>query len=135
MLIRPSSQVDIYNFKPHKDDLNEALAAGHEPSFPNPQDCVSLVHEGTVLAIGGNHEDQVWFVTSHLVDSLTTSERSRFRKLIVAYRDIMLDSYPVLWNYVWIGNKSHIRFLKTIGAEFHKEYSMNGLFQLFTITK
>ncbi|MRT52228.1 DUF2833 domain-containing protein, partial [Xylella fastidiosa subsp. multiplex] len=33
------------------------------------------------------------------------------------------------------GNKSHIRFLKTIGAVFHNEFTADGQFQLFTISR
>lgn len=51
------------------------------------------------------------------------------------YRDMMLDVYPVLWNYVWVGNGPHKRFLKSIGAVFHEEYTQDGKFQLFTIRR
>ncbi|UZT50283.1 internal (core) protein [Enterobacter phage 03_vB_Eclo_IJM] len=27
----------------------------------------------------------------------------------------MLDQYGTIWNYVWSGNKSHIKFLKLLG--------------------
>lgn len=135
MYIRPSLQGDIEIFKASREDRLEAYAAGHDCSFPDVSECVTLWGNGVPLAIGGNCGDQVWFVTSYHVAHLSTKDKLKFRKLIVEYRDKMLEQYSVLWNYVWVGNKSHIRFLKTIGAKFHNEFTLNGNFQLFTITK
>lgn len=136
MHIRHTFRSDIDSFSPHKDDLAEAAAYGHEPVFPEDlTGCVTLSHDGQPLAIGGNCGDQVWFVTSRHVEFLTREQRLEFRKCIIEYRDKMLDQYPVLWNFVWIGNKSHIRFLKTIGAVFNNTFTPDGKFQLFTIRR
>lgn len=136
MHIRHTFRSDTYGFSPHKDDLAEAQAAGHQPSFPEDlTGCVTLSHDGQPLAIGGNCEEQVWFVTARHVEFLTKAQRLEFRKCIIEYRDKMLDQYPVLWNFVWIGNKSHIRFLKTIGAVFNNTFTPDGQFQLFTIRR
>ncbi|AZV02372.1 internal virion protein A [Pectobacterium phage Q19] len=135
--IRPTTKADIETFQPHRDDLLEAKAAGHGVCFPIPEECVSMVHtwSGKVLAIGGNVGDQVWFVTSYLVSRLSRGERKAFRECILKYRNEMLAQYPTLWNYVWVGNTSHIRFLKTIGAVFENDFTLNGQFQLFTIRR
>lgn len=136
MYIRKTFRSDIDSFSPHKDDIAEAKAYGIEPSFPDDlSDCVTLSHSGFPIAIGGNCGDQVWFVTSRYVEFLTRRQRRDFFKCIVEYRDKMLASYPVLWNYVWIGNKSHIRFLKAIGAVFEDTFTADGQFQLFTIRR
>lgn len=132
--IRQTVPEDFLEFTPHEDDLNEALAAGIKPEFPHHEECVSMVNfRDKALAIGGNTGDQVWFVTSQSVAWLSIEERTEFRKCIVGYRDKLLKMYPTLWNFVWVGNKSHIRFLKSIGAVFHNEYTNDGTFQLFTI--
>lgn len=135
MYIRPTLATDIEIFKPSREDRLEAYAAGHDASFPDASECVTLWGDGRPLAIGGNCGDQVWFVTSYHVAGLSNEDKRMFRKLIIEYRDKMLEQYETLWNYVWVGNKSHIRFLKTIGAEFHNDFALDGQFQLFTIKR
>lgn len=135
MHIRNTFKTDIEIFKPSREDRLEAYAAGHDASFPDASECVTLWGNGVPLAIGGNCGDQVWFVTSWHVQHLSPKDKRKFRKLIIEYRDKMLSTYDTLWNYVWIGNKTHIRFLKTIGAVFHEEYTLDGQFQLFTIRR
>lgn len=135
MHIRPTFKTDIEIFKPSQDDRLEAYAAGHQPVFPDASECVTLWGNGVPLAIGGNVGSQCWFVTSYHVNQLSLEDKKLFRKLVMEYRDKMLKEYEVLWNYVWINNKSHIRFLKTIGAEFHNEFTLDGQFQLFTIRR
>ena len=135
MYIRNTVSNDFELFIPAYHDVLEAQAMGIEPSFPAVTECVTLDHDGFPLAIGGHCGDQCWFVTSDQVWRLSGKAKREFRKLIMEYRDKMLEKYDTLWNYVWVGNTSHIRFLKTIGAVFHEEYTRDGQFQLFTITK
>lgn len=135
MYIRNTVNDDFNKFTPAYHDVLEAEALGISPSFPDASECVTLDHGGVPLAIGGNVGDQVWFITSDQVWSMCLSDKSKFRKAIITYRDKMLEQYESIWNFVWIGNTPHIRFLKSIGAVFHDEYTMDGKFQLFTITK
>lgn len=135
MFIRQTVSNDFDKFTPAYHDILEAQALGITPSFPDASECVTLDHGGFPLAIGGNCGDQCWFVTSDQVWRLNRSNKLKFRRLIIEYRDRMLERYDTLWNYVWIGNGPHIRFLKSIGAVFHNEYTCDGQFQLFTITK
>ncbi|ALA45096.1 internal virion protein [Enterobacter phage phiEap-1] len=135
MYIRKTISNDFELFTPAYHDLLEAKAMGIEPSFPEASECVTLDHGGFPLAIGGNQGDQVWFVTSDQVWRLNRALKVRFHRTICEYRDKMLESYPVLWNFVYVGNTPHIRFLKSIGAVFHEEYTRDGQFQLFTITR
>ena len=135
MYIRNTVSNDFYLFTPAYHDLLEAKAAGIEPAFPEASECVTLDHGGFPLAIGGNQGDQAWFVTSDQVWRLNRALKVRFHRCICEYRDAMLDVYPVLWNFVWVGNGPHIRFLKSIGAVFHEEYTQDDKFQLFTITR
>lgn len=95
---------------------------------------------GTVYAYGGNQGDCVWFLTTKHTESLNHKDKLEFRSKIVRHRDHLLKDYPVLWNYVWEGNKSHIRFLKSIGAVFHDDKWTRSpvtgeVFNLFTISK
>ena len=135
MYIRKTNSNDFDLFTPAYHDVLEAQAMGIEPKFPDASECVTLDHGGFPLAIGGNCGDQVWFVTSDQVWRLNRALKVRFHRLICEYRDEMLKTYPVLWNFVWVGNTSHIRFLRSIGAVFHEEYTNDGQFQLFTIRR
>ncbi|MDS7436740.1 DUF2833 domain-containing protein [Klebsiella pneumoniae] len=108
---------------------------GIEPSFPAVTECVTLDHDGFPLAIGGNVGDCCWLVTSDKVEKLSLKAKLKFRKLVIEYRDQMLERYESLWNFVYIENEPHIRFLKSIGAEFQEEYTCDGKFQLFIIRR
>lgn len=142
MILQPAFNTDLDLFVPHKDDLSEAKAAGvnWEDNLTKAVDegCFVVLHEDLPLAIGGNMGDQCWFVTSWLIDCVDKYQRLAFRKVICEYRDVLLKEYPVLWNYVWVGNENHMRFLRSIGATFHEEFTESPhtgeRFQLFTIT-
>lgn len=135
MIIRQSTEMDLKLFEPSPEDIAEARAYGIEPAFPPASECVTMCISPLMpLAIGGNEGDQVWFVTSKYVWSLEGKHKREFRKLIMEYRDKMLSQYRVIWNFVWVGNTNHVRFLKSIGAVFHNEFADAGKqFQLFTI--
>ena len=130
---------DLDGFTPHRDDLSEALAGNidwrYDLECALQAGCYTVIHRNKVLAIGGNHGDQCWFVTSEDVSELSHRDRMRFRKIIVQFRDLLLEDYPTLWNFMWEGNNNHRRFLTSIGAVFHDQYVQmaNGRFQLFTI--
>lgn len=146
MYIRKATEQDVRSFEIAIDDINELMA--HDPrrdlesvllSHLTPSSVVLTDALGTVYAYGGNQGDNVWFLTSRLVSRLSKDEKREFGLHIARYRDLMLDQFPVLWNYVWSGNKSHIRFLRLLGAKFHHEVTVSPVtgerFQLFTISK
>lgn len=146
MYIRKATEQDVRSFEIAIDDINELMA--HDPrrdlesvllSHLTPSSVVLTDALGTVYAYGGNQGDNVWFLTSRLVSRLSKDEKREFGLHITRYRDLMLDQFPVLWNYVWSGNKSHIRFLRLLGAKFHHEVTVSPVtgerFQLFTISK
>lgn len=136
MKLRIATEIHLNEFTPSQQDLDEAKAYGITPAFPPASECVMVEHFGYAMAIGGNDGDQCWFVTSSHLKKLCVRSRMQFRKLIIEHRDKLLQTYPVLWNFVWVGNTDHIRFLKTIGAVFHDEFSDESKqFQLFTITR
>lgn len=146
MYIRKATEQDVRSFEIAIDDINELMA--HDPrrdlesvllSHLTQSSVVLTDALGTVYAYGGNQGDNVWFLTSRLVSRLSKAEKREFGLHIARYRDLMLDQFPVLWNYVWSGNKSHIRFLRLLGAKFHHEVTVSPVtgerFQLFTISK
>lgn len=146
MYIRKATEQDVRSFEIAIDDINELMA--HDPrrdlksvllSHLTPSSVVLTDALGTVYAYGGNQGDNVWFLTSSLVSRLSKAEKREFGLHIARYRDLMLDQFPVLWNYVWIGNSSHIRFLKLLGAKFHDEWITSPItgerFILFTISR
>lgn len=135
MFLRNAVNDDFDKFTPAYHDILEAEALGITPSFPSAAECVVLDLGGFPLAIGGDVNGQCWFVTSDQVWRLNRSLKVEFRKCIMEYRDKMLSKYDTLWNYVYVKNAPHIRFLKSIGAKFHEIFSEDGKFQLFTITK
>ena len=134
LIIRPTKESDFERFTPSPEDIAEAKAYGIEPSFPPASECVTLSLYGFPLAIGGNVGDRCWLVTSDKVEKLSLKDKLKFRKLVIEYRDQMLEQYETLWNFVYIGNEPHIRFLKSIGAVFHNGFTGDSnQFQLFTI--
>lgn len=146
MYIRKATEQDVRSFEIAIDDINELMA--HDPrrdlksvllSHLTPSSVVLTDALGTVYAYGGNQGDNVWFLTSRLVSRLSKAEKREFGLHIARYRDLMLDQFPVLWNYVWIGNSSHIRFLKLLGAKVHDEWITSPItgerFILFTISR
>lgn len=146
MYIRKATEEDVRSFEIAINDVNEFCAmnpkrdlASTLVSHLTPSSVVLTDALGTVFAYGGNQGDSVWFLTSRLVSRLSKSEKREFGNRIAAYRDLMLDQYGTIWNYVWSGNKSHIRFLKLLGAKFHDEWTVSPVtgerFQLFTISK
>lgn len=135
MFIRPTKDTDFEVFTPAYHDVLEAKALGITPSFPDASECVTLDLNGFPLAIGGNVGDRCWLVTSDKVEKLSLKAKLKFRKLVIEYRDQMLEQYESLWNFVYIDNEPHIRFLKSIGAEFQEEYTCDGKFQLFIIRR
>lgn len=136
MYITKCLQRDADRFEPCVADVLEAHAMGVSDLTITPDENTVVLRKGdSVLSLGGNMGDQVWFLTSAEVGQLSHKERLEFRRLIMDYRDLMLTRYAILWNYVWVGNKAHRRFLESIGASFKEDYILDGQFQLFTINR
>lgn len=148
MLIRKAEMFDVDFWvlgKLTDDDINEFNALDPNRYIRTslcqslgPDTVVLTGSRGEVLAIGGNVDDCVWFLTTNETKSLGPQGKRLFRKTIMEYRDQMLDLYGTIYNHVWVGNKSHHKFLKSIGAVFHEEFLQSPvtgeLFQLFTIS-
>lgn len=150
MYIRKATEVDVHYFLWHlsADDVEECKAnygttqglSERLLSHLSDSSVVLTNAVGEIYAYGGNFGDCVWFLTSSLVDSLSQKHKEEFRQCIIKHRDLLLTKYPTLWNFVWEGNESHIRFLKSIGAKFHDDKWTTSVvtgevFHLFTISK
>ena len=149
MYIRKATEPDVHYLLGHlsQDDVNECRAnfgsnkglTDRMLSHLTPSSVVLTNGVGEVFAYGGNQGDNVWFLTSSLVERLRPKDKREFIQRISEYRDLMLDQYGTIWNYVWSGSKSHIRFLRLLGAKFHPEVTISPVtgerFQLFTISK
>lgn len=149
MYIRKATEEDVHYFLWHlsNDDVLECKAnfgstvgmSERLLSHLTESSVVLTNRIGEIYAYGGNQGDNVWFLTSGQVDLLRPKGKREFIRCISEYRDLMLDQYGTIWNYVWSGNKSHIRFLKLLGAQFHDEWTVSPVtgerFQLFTISK
>lgn len=149
MYIRKATEPDVHYLLGHlsQDDVNECRAnfgstnglTDRMLSHLTTSSVVLTNGVGEVFAYGGNQGDNVWFLTSSLVERLRPKDKREFIQRISEYRDLMLDQYGTIWNYVWSGNKSHIRFLRLLGAKFHNEVTISPVtgerFQLFTISK
>ena len=145
MYIRKATLQDVSRFLPTRHDINEFNANNPNRDLWETlrlhltESSVVVQHGSKVLAYGGNQGDCVWFLTEHHTLFLSYHEKSEFIRCISEYRDLMLDQYGTIWNYVWSGNKSHIKFLKLLGAKFHDDWTISPVtgerFQLFTISK
>lgn len=109
-------------------DLN-AMQAGRNPAdvFCNALDETTHVIKvgGRVLAVGGHRNGGVWFVTTTIVSTLTTAERFRFYRILKEHLTSIKNDFEsglTLTNYVFVGNKAHLRLLETLGATFQRGY-------------
>jgi len=111
-------------------------------SFTHSVFCFTIIADNEVLAMGGilrpkdimANEAPIWFLTSQKLDKVERSFLRQCRNFI----KIMLNIYPVLYNYVDIRNKPAILWLKWIGAKFGEIVPFgvdNRLFYYFTFKK
>ena len=121
-------------------DITEVTATGY---FPNPAVafrasvelskgfCFTVLIDGVPAGCFGATPDAVpWLLGTDLMVSVPL-QFVRESPLWIA----MLNSiYPVLTNYVHVGNKLSYRWLRGLGANFHEEHHIGGLvFRRFTL--
>ena len=59
-----------------------------------------------------------------------------FLRYCKTYLKDLLDTKPLMWNYVWLGNELHVKWLKWMGATFGETTTINGEpFQYFYFSK
>ena len=79
--------------------------------------------EGHLVAVGGwDLLGASWFLCTDAVH-----EHARgFLKHIKSRRDALLKAVHVITNEVWLGNRTHVRFLEALGAEFSTRVFVRG---------
>lgn len=94
-------------------------------------DCLYDTNTGEVYAIGGVDGDTVWVLCTEAVERHPIPFL-RFCKTFG--KRTWLPSTKVLYNYVWMGNPLHVKWLKWMGARFKETITFNNeTFTCFTI--
>lgn len=139
IVVRKTTEKDLEAFYPSRLDRLEAKVAGVPSRIPNVDESMLTVclkgFEEEPLIIGGNQGDRVWFVTSVEVQGLSGSLKWSIRNVLVQHRDYLLTKYETLWNYMYLPNTPHVKFLVSIGAVFHYHTVTPDNFIMFTINK
>lgn len=108
-------------------------------SFTDYKDSLACIDDetGEVYGIGGvvpqaDAPPIIWALCTTAVDN----NHIKFLRFTKYYLGLFLRYYPLLWNYVWLGNKQHVHWLKWLGAEFHEEVIINdNKFQQFSFKR
>lgn len=116
--------------------IEDELAGRLGDALKKSQYSYSIVNEtsGVVYLIGGYTSEGVcWLLTSKYVKSFTLSEMKQFINLLIKGRDEALLVHPYLWNVAWLGNKTHLKFIKLLGAtlEEHLQLEIKGKNEMF----
>jgi hypothetical protein len=81
--------------------------------------CLYDADSGDIFAIGGIEANWVWMMcTTHVMKQENQTAFLRFMRKHLEYT---LRMHSFLTNYVWGGNKVHIKWLEWMGAKFKKE--------------
>ncbi len=78
----------------------------------------TMIHNSVVMALGGELNGCVWFLTSNYLGQQTKEIKNEFITIMNEHKEKVLDETGYIWNFIWEGNKTHINFLKMMGAEF-----------------
>lgn len=74
----------------------------------------------------------IWMLCTEMVEVHPIS----FLRYCKKYLENLQNVYPLLWNYVWLGNELHVKWLKWMGATFGETTTINGEpFQYFYFMK
>lgn len=92
---------------------------------------------GTRYAIGGYHGNEVWMLTTNYVTTFSLKERYRFIRELRLNIASAVDSQITLSNYIWEGNKMHVKLVTSMGAYMYpRVLSQNGSYYIpFRFTK
>lgn len=78
----------------------------------------TMIHDDLVMAIGGELNGCVWFLTSTNLTNQNKVTKKEFIRVMNEHKERVLDETGYIWNFIWEGNTTHIGFLKMMGAEF-----------------
>lgn len=87
-----------------------------------------------VYAIGGYYSHVVWMLCTNKVEQ----NKIKFLRFIKDYYSKVIEKEEWLYNYVWLGNELHVKWLKWLGATFKEEIykgTNDSEFMLFTFSK
>ncbi|HID5228953.1 phage protein Gp13 family protein [Enterobacter quasiroggenkampii] len=99
-------------------------------------DVYTMIHKDVVYAVGGELNGCVWFLTSNQLTESNKEIKRSFIKVMNEHKERVLDETGFIWNFIWEGNKTHISFLKMMGAEFPDETeNVPENFKLFIIRR
>ncbi|EPN9191334.1 phage protein Gp13 family protein [Enterobacter roggenkampii] len=99
-------------------------------------DVYTMIHDDVVYAVGGELNGCVWFLTSNQLTESNKEIKRSFIKVMNEHKERVLDETGFIWNFIWKGNKTHISFLKMMGAEFPDETEdVPKNFKLFIIRR
>ena len=126
-------------------DIREAAGMGYDDisegvNVSLEQSACAYVAKGSACEVIGifgvsaiehkNYGRAVWFLGTNALDEYQR-EFIRHSKTII---EQFLKEYGQLYNYVSVGNKTSIRWLKSLGADFSEPFEINGeKFVLFLI--
>ncbi|WP_375752636.1 phage protein Gp13 family protein [Enterobacter roggenkampii] len=99
-------------------------------------DVYTMIHGDIVYAVGGELNGCVWFLTSRYLSESNKDIKRMFIQVMNEHKERVLDETGFIWNFIWEGNKTHISFLKMMGAEFPEETEdVPERFKLFIIRR
>lgn len=130
VLVRDSVPSDPGKMAPRmrESDKQEVEAShGHTPyealvhSFRVSPACFTVVYKNEVVAMFGVTADKrmnglasIWFLST---DDIVKMKKT-WLKLSKSTIQSMLITFPILYNFVQVGNEASIKWLKWLGAEF-----------------
>ena len=89
-----------------------------------------------VYAIWGVDKEEIESVIWMLCTKRVEENPVTFLRYCRNYIKRLLDQYPLMHNYVWLGNDLHVKWLKWMGAKFGETIIINGEpFQYFYFMK
>ena len=119
--LRPADEAEIraHGFS----DVQGVLIAGTRIGTSH----VVLGPDGSPLAVGGYCSEgegvaSVWLVASQGM----TRHRREFLAEVGPFLDDLQKSFPLIYNFVWAGNREHIRLLRWLGCSFINTKRING---------
>lgn len=98
-------------------------------------DVHTMIHDGVVMAIGGELNGCVWFLTTNFLGQSNKKIKREFIDVMNEHKERVLDETGYIWNYIWEGNKQHIKFITMMGAKFPDVEDTPEQFKFFIIRR
>lgn len=119
-------------------DIEECWHATHIPfesmeirEFANTS-CLYDEETHDVYCIWGVEDKVIWMLCTYEVEMHPIG----FLRFCKEYLKGLLETHPFMYNYVWLGNELHVKWLKWMGVTFGETKTINGEpFQYFKFEK